>query len=97
MSLYRCITRAEAIEEIKRAPFQPILRPCIHTRDYPNVFAVTYTYRGRILHSLVERFLNGRYTEVRWNKEPIRVGMGFKDVLELEAFVKELMSDEDPC
>jgi hypothetical protein len=95
MSFYRDMTKPEAIEEIKRYPFQPILRPCSHTRNYPNIFAVTYTYKGRILHSLVERFLNGRYVEIQWINEPI-YGTEYKDMMELEAFVKGLMEDEDP-
>ena len=90
------MTKTQAIEEIKRSPFQPILRPCSHTKDYPTLFAVTYWHKGHILHSLVERLLNGTYLEVHWDKKPVYGTMSYRSIHELENFVKGLMSDEDP-
>jgi len=96
MNFYRDMSRAQAIEEIKQIPFQPILRPCSYTRNYPSLFAVTYRYEGRILHTLVERLFNGTYVEARWDKKPVHRTATYKSIHDLEAFVKGL-GDDDPC
>jgi len=95
------MTRQEAIQWIHANPQSPVLRPCGYTGMAPQVLAITYTYRGRIHHSLVERIGDDFYEVVASLNQgtPLfrRNGNYYSSESELERALHRILSkDEDP-
>jgi hypothetical protein len=50
-----------AVQPLSANPKQPILRPCLYTAEWNNLFAASYVFEKTIRHTLVE---SGHYRPV---------------------------------
>ena len=88
------MSRYEAITELKRNPFEALVR---YHPSHPGLLIASYVHGGRARHTLLTHALDGSFQEVELVDGRTRpLTHSFANVGILEVFLRSLTEGEDP-